>query len=185
MKQGAVEILHDVKVSTWVGDGYEITLGRDGVWTSELAVYFLTRLLDYMPITTASWSVDQADLSLFVGPNAPARPTAQILKTNMLSVRAAPLPPPVTHIGTLLAHIRPVTSSSSVARACAGPVWQGARPRTCALDGCRARPADVLHQGPPPQPARHGALGLDLRPRRAPTQLERPTPPNPAQPDLT
>jgi len=38
-----------------------------------------------LPITAASWDVDQADLSLFDGPNAPARPTGQILKTTSLS----------------------------------------------------------------------------------------------------
>ena len=89
LKRGAGEILHDVKVSQWLGDGYEVTLGSDGVWTRELVLFFLTSLMDYLPITAASWDVDQADLSLFDGPNAPARPTGQILKTTSLSVRAA------------------------------------------------------------------------------------------------
>lgn len=85
MKQGAREILHDVRVGPWQGDGYELTLGQngDGVWTLELATYFVTRLLDYLPITSQSFNIAQCDFSIYAAQDMP-KPSCTLLLSNNL-----------------------------------------------------------------------------------------------------
>jgi hypothetical protein len=92
MKQAASEVLHDIHVSVWLSDHYELTLGKEGVgiWTRASAKHFIDVLLKYCPASAVVLTETQAiDLSFFDSQEAETIPSCCIAKTNSLAVRHA------------------------------------------------------------------------------------------------
>ena len=92
MKQAASEVLHDLHVSVWLSDHYELTLGKEGagIWTRASAQHFIDVLLKYCPASAVILTETQAiDLSFFDTQEAETIPSCCIAKTNSLAVRPA------------------------------------------------------------------------------------------------
>jgi hypothetical protein len=90
LRRGAVETLslHAGNVSSFLPHPeacYEITLPNGCVLTKETAAFLLTGILSHMPLTSETFSVDDADLAMYDDEAlAPAPPSFIVAKTNNL-----------------------------------------------------------------------------------------------------
>ena len=76
----------ELKMSPWLGDGYEISLGQwgHGALTIQFARTIIHDMLAYMPMTAASFTIEQADLSAFEEKGDEIRPACSIVVCDTL-----------------------------------------------------------------------------------------------------
>ena len=81
--------LYKEGISGWMGppsNCYEVSLPKGCTLTREMAIFLFTGMLSYMPNTSATLSVDDADLSVYDNEDvAPTPPRFVVAKTNNLT----------------------------------------------------------------------------------------------------
>jgi len=85
VKTAPPQIYRGVKVSGWMGDGYEVSYANGCTPTSESFYFLVENMLLFMPATVGQgFRAADADLSLFVTPDAPPKPIATLAIADQL-----------------------------------------------------------------------------------------------------